>query len=93
MIDTTGNRLDQKTDIWMVGLIGYVMLYRKHPFENQGKLAILSPIDFSSHGKLEEILKKMLIIDGKTRISCKDAKNELKKLEYELNPQKNVTAS
>lgn len=44
MIDTTGKVLDGKTDIWMVGLIGYVMLYRKHPFENQGKLAILAPI-------------------------------------------------
>ena len=75
MIDTTGNRLDQKTDIWMIGLIGYVMLYRKHPFENQGKLAILSPIEFITQGKLEEILKKMLTIDGRARISCKDVKN------------------
>jgi hypothetical protein len=44
MIDTTGKVLDGKTDIWMVGLIGYVMLYRKHPFENKGKLAILGAI-------------------------------------------------
>ncbi len=44
MIDTNGKVLDEKSDIWMVGLIGYIMLYRKQPFENQGKLAILSPL-------------------------------------------------
>ena len=48
MIDTTNKILDEKTDVWMLGLIGYMMMYRKHPFENQGKTAILSPIYFPS---------------------------------------------
>jgi hypothetical protein len=52
MIDTTNKILDEKTDVWMLGLIGYMMMYRKHPFENQGKTAILSPIYFPSEGSL-----------------------------------------
>jgi hypothetical protein len=44
MIDTTNKIIDGKSDIWMVGLIGFFMLYRKQPFEGQGKLAILSPL-------------------------------------------------
>jgi hypothetical protein len=26
----------------MLGCIGYLLAYRKHPFENEGKLAIIS---------------------------------------------------
>lgn len=32
MIDTTAKVINEKSDIWMLGLIGYLMLYRKHPF-------------------------------------------------------------
>ena len=52
MIDTTNKVLDGNSDIWMLGLIGYVMLYRKHPFENKGKTGILSEIEFPTDGQL-----------------------------------------
>jgi hypothetical protein len=32
MIDSTGKVLGEKSDVWMLGLIAYMMLYRKHPF-------------------------------------------------------------
>jgi cyclin G-associated kinase len=32
MVDLSGKILGEKSDIWMLGLIGYLMLYRKHPF-------------------------------------------------------------
>lgn len=31
-----------KSDIWMMGCIVYLMLYRKHPFEGEGQLAIMT---------------------------------------------------
>jgi hypothetical protein len=29
-------------DIWMLGCIVYMLVYRKHPFEGQGQLGIMT---------------------------------------------------
>ncbi len=63
MVDTSGKILNGKSDIWMLGLIGYLMLYRKHPFENKGKTGILSQVEFPTNGKLETVLKNIIVID------------------------------
>jgi hypothetical protein len=51
MIDIENKVIDGASDIWMVGCIGYFMLYRKHPFEGAGKLAIISKsLKYSTSG-------------------------------------------
>lgn len=42
MIESHGKVIGEKSDVWMLGCIGYLMTFRKHPFENEGKLAIIS---------------------------------------------------
>ena len=42
MIDSDGKIIGYPSDIWMLGCIAYLMLFRKHPFEGKGKLAIIS---------------------------------------------------
>jgi hypothetical protein len=32
MIDPYGKVIGAKSDVWMAGLIGYMMIYRKQPF-------------------------------------------------------------
>lgn len=34
--------IDSKADIWMVGCIAYLMLYKQHPFETDGALSIMT---------------------------------------------------
>ena len=34
--------INEKADIWTIGCIGYLLLYRKHPFEKDGKLGIVT---------------------------------------------------
>lgn len=35
------------SDVWMMGCIAYFMHFRKHPFEGQGKLAIVSSLSYA----------------------------------------------
>lgn len=31
-----------KSDVWMLGCVAYMLLYRKHPFEGKGELGIIT---------------------------------------------------
>ena len=42
MIEPNGKIIGQASDIWMLGCIAYLLVFRKHPFMDQGKLAILT---------------------------------------------------
>jgi len=42
MVDLDHKIIGGASDVWMLGCIAYLMLYRKHPFEGEGKLAIIS---------------------------------------------------
>lgn len=42
MIELNKEPINSKTDIWMLGCVLYVLLYRKHPFEGQGELGIVT---------------------------------------------------
>lgn len=42
MIDPNKTPITAKTDMWMLGCIAYLLLFRKHPFEGQGQLAIVT---------------------------------------------------
>ena len=48
MIDPTGKAIGSPSDIWMLGCIAYLMTHKKHPFQEGGKLAILTPLDYPS---------------------------------------------
>ena len=42
MITLEDKTIGFASDIWMLGCIAYFMYFRKHPFEDEGKLAIIS---------------------------------------------------
>jgi hypothetical protein len=42
MVDLDHKIIGGASDVWMLGCIAYLMVYRKHPFEGEGKLAIIS---------------------------------------------------
>lgn len=43
MIDTWNNyEIGKSVDIWALGCILYMLCYKKHPFEDSAKLAILN---------------------------------------------------
>lgn len=68
MVDIGNEMIGKPSDIWMMGCVAYLMLYRKHPFEGQGKLAILSPsVPFPTAGPLPTIIAQMLSQNPKQR--------------------------
>jgi len=42
MIEPLGKVVAAASDIWMLGCVAYLLTFRKHPFENEGKLAIIT---------------------------------------------------
>jgi len=63
MIDIDNKVINGASDIWMMGCIAYLMQYRKHPFEGEGKLAIISSnVKYPSEGTVVNLIKKMLTI-------------------------------
>ena len=42
MIDPANKVIGYASDLWILGCIAYFMLFRRHPFEGKGKLAIIS---------------------------------------------------
>lgn len=58
MIEPTGKIIGSASDIWMLGCVAYLLTFRKHPFEGQGKLAIISgSLPYPGEGFLSERLK------------------------------------
>jgi serine/threonine protein kinase len=66
------------SDMWMLGCIAYFMYFRKHPFEGEGKLAIISPnVRYSEDSPLTKFIQKLLALDASSRPSARDAKLEI----------------
>lgn len=75
---TLTKELTPKCDAWMLGCLGYILLYQKHPFEGTGLLAIVGgSVEFKKETECKveglkgeqfeeviEILKKLLKVEG-----------------------------
>ena len=66
--------VDERVDIWMLGCVLYVMNYRYHPFQEEGKLSIVNgsikyPGGISS--KMEDFIRHMLTPNPYFRPSLK----------------------
>ena len=71
MIEPNGKVIGQASDIWMLGCIAYLMVFRKHPFLGEGKLAILTGIsEYPSEGKMTDLVKSMLSVGTEERPSA-----------------------
>jgi AP2-associated kinase len=65
-------------DIWMLGCITFMLVFMQHPFEEQGKLAIVNasytlPVG-SKHkdSKLIELIRRLLTPDPRLRPNASD---------------------
>lgn len=47
MVMMEKGEIGASSDVWMMGCIAFFMHFRKHPFEGQGKLAIVSAVNYS----------------------------------------------
>jgi len=47
MVMLEKGEIGASSDVWMIGCIAFFMHFRKHPFEGQGKLAIVSAVNYS----------------------------------------------
>jgi hypothetical protein len=55
----------------MLGCIAYLLTYRKHPFQDQGKLAIITNNPpYNTEGPLVDLVKAMLVVDPVARPSA-----------------------
>lgn len=84
--EVVNGEYDEKCDIWSCGIIMYMLLTGRPPYKGNNSKAILNNIKSSPFVFIEEnypnisglasdLLKKMLIIDPKQRISASEALN------------------
>ncbi len=56
--------VDDRVDIWMLGCVLYVLNYRFHPFQEEGKLSIVNAnIKYAKakiSNKMEDLMRHML---------------------------------
>ena len=56
--------IDYRVDIWMLGCVLYVLNYRYHPFQDEGKLSIVNAAIRYKKGnnseKMEDLMRHML---------------------------------
>ena len=75
---------DEKCDVWSVGIIMYMLLSGKPPFDGQSDLHILEAVksgEYSMQGgtwdmvsnEAKDLVSRMLTMDPKQRISAHDA--------------------
>lgn len=86
MIEPLGKVIGPASDIWMLGCVAYLLTFRKHPFENEGKLAIITGnVKYPKEGIMTDLIKEMLQLDYKVRPSAKALEqkidNELRRRE------------
>ena len=78
------NSYDEKADIWSVGVILYIMLSGQPPFAGKNDQEIVEAVkkgEFSTDGpawssisdSAKSLVKSMLAVNPKSRISAKDA--------------------
>lgn len=56
--------IDDRVDIWMLGCVLFVLNYRYHPFQEEGKLSIVNAsIKYKNHQqseKMQDLMRHML---------------------------------
>ena len=63
----------------MLGCIAYLLTFRKHPFQDQGKLAIITNNPpYTSEGPLVDLVKAMLVVDPVCRPSAEELLGRIK---------------
>lgn len=73
------------SDMWMMGCIAYFAYFRKHPFEGQGKLAIISNnIRFPEESPITSFMQSLLALDPKQRPTATAAKKRIEELQKAL---------
>ena len=79
--------IDEKSDIWALGVLLYKLCYYTTPFEAQGQLAILNAsFKFPGHPYFSDRLKKLI---GMLRnvAGCVDLGTDMCSLHVEREPQ------
>ena len=75
-----GDEYDEKCDLWSLGVIIYILCFKKYPFRGVTEDAILYEINKNGqeclqktgNDKLDDLISKLLIKDPKKRISWKE---------------------
>jgi serine/threonine protein kinase len=52
--------VDERVDIWMLGCVLYVLNYRFHPFQEEGKLSIVNANIKYGSGKVNQKMEDMM---------------------------------
>lgn len=68
------------SDVWMMGCIAFFMHFRKHPFEGQGKLAIVSTLNYSEASDITDMIKSMLEIEQGKRLTAGKARKQIEQM-------------
>ena len=70
--------INNKCDIWSLGIIIYFMLFKEYPYNGRNELLLMKDITsnkklkLSEDNKLNDLMNKMLKIDINERISWED---------------------
>ena len=75
-----GENYNEKSDLWNLGLIIYVLSFREYPYNDVNKMGILNKISISGQNilkktnnkKLDDLISRLLIEDPNKRISWKE---------------------
>lgn len=73
------------SDMWMMGCIAYFAYFRKHPFEGQGKLAIISNnIRFPEDSLITAFIQSLLALDPRQRPTATTVKKRIEEMQKAL---------
>ena len=72
-----GEEYDCECDLWSLGVIIYLLYFRKHPYNGNNDVAILNQIQKQGHNildtttdkELDDLIRKLLVEDPKKRIT------------------------
>ena len=72
-----GENYDEKSDLWSLGIIIYVLSFRKYPYNGENEFALLNQIQNlgqkilkkTGNDKLDNIIKRLLVIEKQKRLS------------------------
>ncbi len=75
MIELNEKSIGYPSDVWMLGCIAYFIYFRKHPFEGEGKLAIISPnVPYPEHSPITKFIQSLLTLDPAGRPTASQVK-------------------
>jgi cyclin G-associated kinase len=73
------------SDVWMLGCIAYFIYFRKHPFEGEGKLAIISPnVKYSEDSEYTKLIQSLLVLEPSSRPPASAVKERIVQLQQQL---------